>query len=73
MYKSGTHTEIASGSNVLQSTVIRVVITVNEGYDLEKFTVNGKPVELSDTGSGDGSKAYSINGVSGEHHVISQI
>ena len=73
MYKNGTSTEIESGSNVLQSTVIRVILTVNEGYDLKKFTVNHIPVELSDTGSGDGSKAYTINGVSGETNMIAYI
>ena len=69
MYKSGTNTEIASGSSVLQSTMIRVVITVNEGYDLEKFIVNGKTVEVRSDGS---TKEYYINGVSENIRIIAE-
>lgn len=75
MYKNGTSTEIESGSNVLQSTVIRVILTVNDGYDLKKFTVNKITVELSDKGSGDGSKVYTytIDGVSRDINMIAYI
>lgn len=66
IYKNGTSTLVNSGEKVLQSTVLRVIVKTNEGYDLEGFTVNSIPVELTDTGSGDGSKAYMINGVNGD-------
>ncbi len=70
IYKNGTSTLVNSGEKVLQSTVLRVIVKTNEGYDIEGFTVNSIPVELTDTGSGDGSKACMINGVNGDITII---